>query len=89
MPAEFNVNGFTSTINTMGLANPNKFKVTIATPEALKQTDETLRNLSLMCETVSIQGRGVQTMLDLQYGLRKEIAYNAHVYQPISLSFLI
>ena len=88
MPAEFNVNGFTSTINTMGLANPNKFKVTIATPEALKQTDETLRNLSLMCETVSIAGRGVQTMLDLQYGLRREIAYNAPVYNPISLSFL-
>ena len=49
---------------------------------------ETLRELSLMCETISIAGRGVQTMLDLQYGLRKEIAYNAPVYNPISLSFL-
>ena len=88
MPAAFNVDGFTSTINTMGLANPNKFKVTIATPETLKQADATLRNLSLMCETVSIAGRGVQTMLDLQYGLRREIAYNAPVYNPISLSFL-
>ena len=93
---QFNVSGFTSTIKTLGLANPNKFKVDIAFPallstggaHPLKQEDTTLRNLSLMCETVSIQGRGVQTMLDLQYGLRKEIAYNAPVYQPISLSFL-
>ena len=27
MPATFNVDGFTSTIKEMGLANPNKFKV--------------------------------------------------------------
>ena len=85
---EFNVSGFTSTIKTMGLANPNKFKVEITFPEKVKIDNSTSRNLSLMCETVSIQGRGVQTMLDLQYGLRKEIAYNAPVYQPITLSFL-
>jgi len=92
----FNVSGFTSTIKTLGLANPNKFKVEIAFPallstggaHPLKQEDSTLRNLSLMCETVSFSGRGVQTILDLQYGLRKEIAYNAPVYQPITLSFL-
>ena len=92
----FNVSGFTSTIKTLGLANPNKFKVDIAFPallstggaHPLKQDVATLRNLSLMCESVSIQGRGVQTMMDLQYGLRKEIAYNAPVYQPITLSFL-
>ena len=96
MTAAFNVDGFTSTINKLGLANPNKFKVDIAFPallstggaHPLKQDDTTLRNLSLMCETISIAGRGVQTMLDLQYGLRKEIAYNAPVYNPISLSFL-
>ena len=85
---QFNVSGFTSTIKTLGLANPNKFKVEITFPEKVKIDNSTSRNLSLMCETVSIQGRGVQTMLDLQYGLRKEIAYNAPVYQPITLSFL-
>ena len=85
---EFNVSGFTSTIKALGLANPNKFKVEITFPEKVKIDNSTSRNLSLMCETVSIQGRGVQTMLDLQYGLRKEIAYNAPVYQPITLSFL-
>ena len=93
---EFNVSGFTSTIKTLGLANPNKFKVEIAFPallstggiHPLKQDDTTLQNLSLMCESISFSGRGVQTILDLQYGLRKEIAYNAPVYQPITLSFL-
>ena len=85
----FNVSGFTSTIKTLGLANPNKFKVEIAFPEKINTGgNETLRNLSLMCESISFSGRGVQTILDLQYGLRKEIAYNAPVYQPITLSFL-
>jgi len=92
----FNVSGFTSTIKTLGLANPNKFKVEIAFPallggggiHPLKQDVSTSQNLSLMCETVSISGRGVQSILDLQYGIRKEIVYNAPVYQPITLSFL-
>ena len=85
---QFNVSGFTSTISEMGLASPNKFKVVIAFPDRIKQDNATLENLSLMCETISFQGRGVQTILDLQYGLRREIAYNAPVYQPITLSFL-
>ena len=92
---QFNVSGFTSTIKTLGLASPNKFKVDIAFPSKLdggqhplKQDVATLRNLSLMCETISFLGRGVQTILDLQYGLRKEIAYNAPVYQPITITFL-
>ena len=85
---QFNVSGFTSTISEMGLASPNKFKVVIAFPDKIKQENTTLENLSLMVETISFQGRGVQTILDLQYGLRREIAYNAPVYQPITLSFL-
>ena len=56
---QFNVSGFTSTIKTLGLANPNKFKVDITFPEKIKEANETLRELSLMCESVSIQGRGV------------------------------
>ena len=89
MPATFNVDGFTSTISKLGLANPNKFKVDITFPEKIKiGGNETARELSLMCETISFSGRGVQTMLDLQYGLRREVAYNAPVYNPISLSFL-
>ena len=85
---QFNVSGFSSTIGEMGIASPNKFKVVIAFPDKIKQDNATLENLSLMCESISFQGRGVQTILDLQYGLRREIAYNAPVYQPITLSFL-
>ena len=95
---QFNVDGFTSTINSLGLASPNKFRVAIAFPKSLGVLDakamdnhpdnSTSQDLNLMCESVSIAGRGVQTILDLQYGLRREIAYNAPVYNPISLSFL-
>ena len=94
----FNVSGFTSTIKTLGLANPNKFKVNIAFPKSLgiqgskampgQPDNQTLQELNLMVETVSFSGRGVQTVLDLQYGLRREMPYNAPVYQPITLSFL-
>ena len=72
----FNVSGFTSTIKTLGLANPNKFKVDIVFPKSLgvqgskampEQPDnQTLQELNLMVETVSFSGRGVQTVLDLQ-----------------------
>ena len=95
---QFNVDGFTSTINSLGLASPNKFRVAIAFPKSLGIQDakamenqpdnSTSQDLNLMCETISIAGRGLQTILDLQYGLRREIAYNAPVYQPITLSFL-
>ena len=93
----FNVSGFTSAIKTLGLANPNKLKVAIAFPKSLsigakpmpgQPDNQTLQELNLMCETVSFSGRGVQTVLDLQYGLRREMPYNAPVYQPITLSFL-
>ena len=95
---QFNDSGFTSTIKTLGLASPNKFKVAIAFPKSLgignskpmpgQPTNQTLQELNLMCESISFSGRGVQTILDLQYGLRREIAYNAPVYQPITLWFL-
>ena len=89
MATQFNVAGFTSTINKLGLASPNKFKVDITFPEKINAGGTgTLRELSIMCESISIAGRGVQTILDLQYGLRKEIVYNAPVYNPITLSFL-
>ena len=88
MATQFNVAGFTSTINKLGLASPNKFKVDITFPEKIYQNNATLRDLSIMCESISFSGRGVQTILDLQYGLRKEIVYNAPVYNQITLSFL-
>ena len=44
--------------------------------------------LNLMCETATITGRTVQSMLDIQYGIRREIAYGAPQYTPLSLTFL-
>ena len=79
----FNLKAFTGAIGKYGLASPNKFQVAIFSPAMEDNTD-----LNLMCESVSIAGRSVQSIMDLRYGLRREIAYNAPVYNPITLSFL-
>ena len=44
--------------------------------------------LSIMCDQVSLAGRDVQAVLDLQYGIRRQVVYNAPAYTPLSLSFL-
>ena len=89
----FNVNGFASNIAKYGLASPNKFKVTINSKMALTgasadSTSETNIGIALMCESVSLAGRNVQSIMDLRYGQRREIVYNAPVYPPINLTFL-
>ena len=35
-----------------------------------------------------LAGRQVQSTMELQYGLRREIAYNAPTYNPVSITFL-
>jgi hypothetical protein len=79
----FSVSDFTGIIANKGLASPNKFQVQISFPAAGIDQE-----LSLMCESASIGGRTVQSMLDIQYGIRREIAYGAPQYTPLSLSFL-
>ena len=76
---------FKSKISTSGLASPNKFEVSIAWGFRFKNT---LQDISLMCESVSIAGRNVQSVLDITYGYRREVPYNAPTYNPITLSFL-
>ena len=34
------------------------------------------RQLDFMCEQVDIAGRSVQSIMNLEYGIRREIAYN-------------
>ena len=80
----FNLDGFTSTIGKYGLASPNKFEVAIFGPGGGSSEEE----INLMCESVSIAGRSVQSIMDLRYGQRREIAYNAPVYAPVNLTFL-
>ena len=79
-----NVDNFAARIATMGLASPNKFEVDISFPNIVGIGEI----LNLMCETASIAGRTVQSMLDIQYGIRREIAYGAPQYTPLSLTFL-
>ena len=83
----FNVNGFASNIAKYGLASPNKFKVKINQTKAIS-TNELDISIALMCESVSLAGRSIQSIMDLRYGQRREIAYNAPVYPPINLTFL-
>ena len=86
--AQFSVSNFSSTIAKNGLASPNKFEVIFrAIPGATNKTADLLQ-LSLMCDQASLAGRDVQAILDLQYGIRRQVVYNAPSYTPLSLSFI-
>ena len=82
----FSVADFSSRIATKGLASPNKFEVQFKAIPGGKSDD--LMQLNLMCDQVSLAGRDVQGILDVQYGVRRQIVYNAPSYTPLSLSFL-
>jgi len=86
--ALFDVSKFSSRIATKGLASPNKFEVNFTNiPGATKGSDDRMQ-LNLMCDQISLAGRDVQSILDVQYGVRRQIVYNAPSYTPLSLSFL-
>ena len=86
--AQFSVANFSSRIAKQGLASPNKFEVVFTRiPIEVKGVDATTQ-LSLMCDQVSLAGRDVQAVLDLQYGIRRQVVYNAPAYTPLSLSFI-
>ncbi len=84
----FSVENFTAQIAKVGLASPNKFEVSISPPSSLQYGSDEMKGFSIMCESASIGGRTVQSMLDIQYGIRREIAYGAPQYTPLSLAFL-
>jgi|TARA_B110000263_G_C15069043_1_gene400976 hypothetical protein len=84
-----NVSKFAASIGKSGLASANKFKVEFTRlPDAVQALMD-LTQLSLMCETASLAGRNVQSTLDRQYGVNREVAYNGPTYTPITLSFLM
>ena len=86
--AQFSVANFSSQISSHGLASPNKFEVIFSRiPIAVDGVDATTQ-LSLMCDQCSLAGRDVQAVLDLQYGIRRQVEYNAPAYTPLSLSFI-
>ena len=85
--AQFSVANFSSRIASSGLASPNKFEVVFT--HIPGQNDRGAREqLSLMCDQCSLAGRDVQAVLDLQYGIRRQVVYNAPAYTPLSLSFI-
>ena len=85
--ALFDVSNFSSRIAKKGLASPNKFEV-IFTKIPGQNDRGTREQLSLMCDQCSLAGRDVQAVLDLQYGIRRQVVYNAPAYTPLSLSFI-
>ena len=84
--AQFSVADFSSKIATNGLASPNKFEVIFRSIPGHGSND--LKQLNLMCDQASLAGRDVQAVLDLQYGIRRQVVYNAPAYTPLSLSWL-
>ena len=87
--ATYSVDSFKSQIAARGLASPNKFEVLFTSvPTAALAGGGSKSDLNLMCEGVPLAGRNVQSLLDRQYGLNREIAYNGPTYTPLSLTFL-
>ena len=83
------VDNFKSRISTRGLASPNKFEVTFTKTPALGFTiGNQTRTVTLMCESIALAGRNVQSVLDITYGYRREVPYNAPTYNPITMSFI-
>ena len=80
----FTISEFQGKLSTVGLASPNKFKVEFLNVPVLDAN----RNLDFMCEQVDIAGRSVQSIMNLEYGIRREIAYNAPAYNPLNLTFI-
>ena len=47
-----------------------------------------MRHLSIMCDQITIAGRTVQSAMNMEYGLRREIAYNGPSYEVMTVSFV-
>tara|TARA_Y100001951_G_scaffold35412_1_gene27954 strand:- start:658 stop:1224 length:567 start_codon:yes stop_codon:yes gene_type:complete len=83
--AQFSVSKFSSSISKTGLASPNKFEMVF---KRIPWGQGEAKQMNLMCDQATLAGRDVQAILDLQYGIRRQVVYNAPTYTPLSLSFL-
>ena len=84
----YNVDNFSAQIAKKGIASPNKFAVKFTRVPKIALGKDKHSDLNLMCESVALAGRSVQSLLDRQYGLNREVAYNGPTYTPITLAFL-
>ena len=82
--AGFTITEFAGKLATFGLASPNKFKVEFSRIPV----GNINRQLDFMCEVGDIAGRSVQSIMNLEYGIRREIAYNGPAYNPLNLTFI-
>ena len=82
------ISKFSSKIAAKGLASPNKFYVKFTKCPSIALGSSTYSDLNIMCESAVLAGRNLQSLLDRQYGLNREVAYNGPTYNPITLSFL-
>jgi hypothetical protein len=78
----FGVTDFTGVISSRGLASSNKFEVDVFFPQTGSK-----KEINLMCDTATIAVNNIQTTADIQYGIRREIAYGAPTYDPLTLTF--
>ena len=87
-----NVANFQGALGKFGLQSPNKFLVNIIFPKDIAvdrgngkvNSDPTI---DLYCESASIAGRNLNSLVEIQYGRRREMVYNAPAYTPVTLSF--
>ena len=84
----YNVDNFSAQIAKKGIASPNKFAVKFTRVPSIALGKDKHSDLNLMCESVALAGRSVQSLLDRQYGLNREVAYNGPTYTPVTLAFL-
>ena len=84
----YNVDNFSSQIAKKGIASPNKFAVKFTRVPSIALGKDKHSDLNLMCESVALAGRSVQSLLERQYGLNREVAYNGPTYTPVTLAFL-
>jgi hypothetical protein len=83
----FNVENFTAIIADKGLASSNKFEVAIAFPSTGLTSILPENDLNLMCDTVSIAGKTIQSIPEIHYGVRREVAYGAPMFDALTLTF--
>lgn len=88
----FSINEFSSYIGKKGLASPNKFKIDITFPNSALSARYGLpissNDLNLMCESASLAGKTIQSVMNLEYGIRREVAYNGPSNSTLALGFI-
>ena len=83
--ANFSLSEFSSNIAKKGLASPNKFRIRFTMPSVVNNPKE---EFNLMVENVDLAGRNVNSAINIEYGVRREVAYNAPAYDPLNITFL-